>query len=110
MRADIDKQAINSAFEHVVRLSSKANEYVDQQAPWALYKTDPMRMEAVLYTLVEVIRCIAIMLQPIVPGSAEKMLSLLNLNECNFSQLNADYALKPGTPLPSSEIIFSRLG
>ncbi len=109
MREDIDKQALNNAYEHVVRLGSRANEYIDHQAPWKLQKNDPIRMEAVLYSLVEVIRCLAIMLQPIIPDSAQRMLSLLNLSDCNFAQLNADYALTPGAPLPEPEVIFSRL-
>ena len=43
------------------------NHYIDAQAPWALRKTDPERMHAVLRTLVRAIRMLAIAILPVVP-------------------------------------------
>jgi len=50
------------------------NQYIDVQAPWALRKTDPERMHAVLRTLVRAIRILAITILPIVPVAAGKVL------------------------------------
>lgn len=110
MRDDMDKQALNLVFEHVVRLGSLANEYIDRNAPWTLRKTDLVRMEAVLYTLLETIRVIAILLQPIVPISAKKYLDMLNVGEANFDKLNVNSALVPGDNLNAAEVVFNRLG
>jgi len=109
MRLHIDEQALQSAFEEVIKLGSLANEYIDYQAPWNLRKTDPARMEAVLYTLTECIRCIGIMLQPIIPDSAGKILDLLAVNERSFAALNATSALVAGTNLPTPGVIFPRI-
>jgi len=109
MRLHIDEQALQSAFEEVIKLGSLANEYIDHQAPWNLRKTDPVRMEAVLYTLCECIRCIGIMLQPIIPDSAAKVLDLLAVKERDFAALNASYALVPGTSLPAPGVVFPRI-
>ena len=46
-----------------------ANAYIDRQAPWALRKTDPARMAAVLRVLADALRVIATVLQPFMPGS-----------------------------------------
>jgi methionyl-tRNA synthetase len=54
------------------------NAYVDNMAPWALRKTDPDRMAAVLGTLVTAIRKLAIAVQPVIPASAEKLLALID--------------------------------
>ncbi len=43
------------------------NQYVDEQAPWALEETDPERMKAVLADAVHRIRDLAIAIQPVVP-------------------------------------------
>lgn len=109
MRLQIDQQALQSAFEEVIKLGSLANEYIDYQAPWALRKTDPVRMEAVLYTLCECIRCIGIMLQPIIPDSAAKILDLLAVKDRDFTALNAESALVPGTTIPTPGVIFPRI-
>ena len=55
------------------------NRYVDEQAPWALKKTDPDRMKVVLLTLFIAIRDLAMALQPVVPGKAAAVLDMLGL-------------------------------
>src|SRR3546814_11542819 len=50
------------------------NQYIDVQAPWALRKTAPARMHAVLGTLVRAIRSLAITILPVIPESAGKSL------------------------------------
>lgn len=95
----------------ILAMASAANEYIDKEAPWTLKKTDPARMEAVLYHLAESIRCIAIMLQPFTPDAARKLLDQLAVpeNERLFKHLTDAHALKPGTPLPKPEGVFPRL-
>lgn len=55
------------------------NQYVDEQAPWALRKTDPKRMEAVLLTLYIAIRDLALAIQPVVPSKAKAVLDMLGV-------------------------------
>ena len=57
------------------------NQYVDEQAPWTLKKTDPDRMKAVLQTLLVAIRDLAIAIQPVVPAKAAVVLDMLGLPE-----------------------------
>jgi methionyl-tRNA synthetase len=54
------------------------NAYVDAMAPWALKKSDPQRMAAVLGTLVVAVRKLAIAVQPVIPASAEKLIALID--------------------------------
>ena len=55
------------------------NQYVDEQAPWALRKTDPKRMEGVLLTLYIAIRDLALAIQPVVPNKAKAVLDMLGV-------------------------------
>ncbi len=95
----------------ILDMARTANEYIDKEAPWTLKKTDPARMESVLYYLAESIRCIGIMLQPFTPDAANKLLDQLAVpeNERLFKHLTAEFALKPGTPLPKPQGVFPRL-
>ena len=77
VRDHLDVQAFNKALETIWAVISKANVYIDAQAPWMLKKTDPERMAAVLYTVVETVRRVALILQPVMPASTGKMLDLL---------------------------------
>ena len=76
-RAAIAEQAFHLALEAIWRVVGEANRYVDEQAPWALRRTDPARMRTVLYTLAETLRHLAILVQPFMPGAAAKLLDQL---------------------------------
>jgi methionyl-tRNA synthetase len=84
------EQEVPSAFERLafsvgieawLRAVFACNAYVDSQAPWALRKTDPERMAAVLGTLVLAVRELARAIAPVIPASADKLLSLIDAGE-----------------------------
>ena len=89
---------------------AEANRYFAGQEPWALRKTDPARMETVLYTTAETIRRIGILCQPYIPGSAAKLLDLLAVPEDSrsFANIGAADALVSGTKLPGPVPVFPR--
>jgi methionyl-tRNA synthetase len=72
------------------------NAYVDAQAPWALRKTDPDRMAAVLGTLVAAVRELTRAIAPIIPASADKLMTLIDAGE-------------GGAPIPQPTPLFPRL-
>ena len=82
-------QAIHKYVQAIVTTVRDANKYIDEQAPWALKKTDPERMATVLYVVLEVLRHVAIMYQPIIPDSASKILDQLQVpdEERTFAHL-----------------------
>lgn len=67
------------AIEAWMRAVFACNAYIDAQAPWALRKTDPARMEGVLATLYEAIASLAIMIQPVIPASATALLDQMGI-------------------------------
>ena len=89
---------------------AEANRYFAGEAPWALKKTDPERMETVLWTTAETLRRVAILCQPFMPGSAERLLDLLAVpaDRRAFEHLTASHALEAGTPLPAPQPVFPR--
>lgn len=111
VRHEYDRFHIHRAIEEIMRVSYEANSYIDRQAPWGLKKTDPERMGTVLYVLAEVVRCLALIMQPLTPDSAAKMLEQLAIpeNERSFSYIESSYALKVGTALPVPQGVFPRI-
>lgn len=110
----IGRSKLHKVIEDILEIASAANEYIDIQAPWTLKKTDPARMETVLYTLAETIRCIGIMLQPFIPEAAGKILTQVGYTDQDvadgipFEQLKPDYALQAGGILPKPQGVFPR--
>lgn len=109
-RAAYDAQAFHRALEAVFDVVGRANRFVDDQAPWALRKTDPARMATVLYTLAETIRHVAILLQPVMPASCGRMLDQLAVPDDarGFERLTDADRLVPGTALPKPQGVFPR--
>ena len=110
VRASIEVQAFHTALEKIWVEIRNSNYYIDQQAPWALKKNNPERMDTVLYVLAEAIRQLAMISQPFVPVAAEKMLDQVdvNLTKRNFSEFGIQGRLTPGSKLPKPEGVFPR--
>lgn len=71
--------ALSQAIEAWMRAVFACNAYIDAQAPWALRKSDPERMIAVLGTLYEAIGTLAITIQPVIPASAAALLDQMGV-------------------------------
>jgi methionyl-tRNA synthetase len=108
LRAAFDHQAFNEALEEVFKLVRASNGYIDRQAPWALRKTDPARMASVLRVLVDVLRVIATVLQPVMPASMEKMLDQLGVPADARNLAALARPLAPGIVLPPPLGVFPR--
>lgn len=110
-RAFIDAFRFDMMLKDIVDICIKANEYIDQQAPWTLKKESPERMHTVLYTLAETIRCIGILLLPFLPEAAHRLLDQCSVvkEARSFEALSSASRLQPGTPLPVPEGIFPRM-
>ena len=72
-----ERLAISAGLEAWIQAVFACNAYIDEQAPWALRKTDPERMKRVLATLCGCIRDLAIALSPVTPTSTAKILDAL---------------------------------
>ena len=77
--AHMQVQAFHKALAEIFAVVSETNCYIDSKAPWALRKTDPVLMQQVLSVIAEIIRRVAILLQPFMPDAATKILDMLNI-------------------------------
>jgi methionyl-tRNA synthetase len=108
VRDRMDRQVFHEALEEVWKIVRAANGYIDRQAPWALKKTDPVRMAEVLRVLVDAMRPIAVVLQPFMPGSMGKMLDQLGVPPDSRDIASLATPLADGTQLPPPSGVFPR--
>lgn len=103
------RQDFSRALEAVWHVLGDTNAYFADQEPWKLKKTDPARMETVLYVTIEIVRKVALLLQPVLPQTMTSMLDLLAVGQGtarNFEHFGT--ALVPGTELPAPAPVFPR--
>ena len=109
-RDAMETQQLHVVLSQVWTVVADANRYFAGEAPWALAKTDPARQATVLYVTAEVIRQVAILIQPFMPDSAGKLLDLLAVpaNERDFARLGSGQRLASGVSLPAPVGVFPR--
>ncbi len=109
-RDEMGKQMIHRALAAIIAVVSETDRYFAGQEPWALKKTDPARMATVLYVTAEVVRQIAILLQPFMPESSGKLLDLVAApaDKRDFAALGETGRLVSGTPLEAPKPVFPR--
>ncbi len=98
---------VADAMEAIFNLFRRANKYIDETTPWTLAKTEEgkVRLQTVLYTLLETIRVGAVILTPFLPKTAEKIL-------CQLNTANTDFAfggLASGQALGEAQVLFARI-
>ena len=74
----VDKQDINSYINFIVDQLFAANKYFNDQEPWKK-KRDKKRLNTIVYTSLELIRKVTILLYPIIPNTAQKTMKIFNI-------------------------------
>ncbi|MFJ9365039.1 methionine--tRNA ligase [Nocardia sp. NPDC101769] len=110
VRAEFDQQQIHLGLEQLWLTLGETNRYFSAQAPWTLAKAgtpeDTAREGTILYVTMEVLRIVSILVQPVIPGSAGKILDLLGVTDRSFADLATP--LRPGTALPEPAVVFPK--
>ena len=107
----IENQDLTNYIKEVIDLSFKANKYFNDLEPWSLKKSNPERMNTILYNILDQIKSITILLNPIIPLSTSKIFDILNLNikNINLEIINNNSYLKPGTQIKQVDILFKKI-
>jgi len=102
--------ALHTMLGDIWRVVAEANRYFAREEPWVKRKTDPARMATVLYVTAEVLRIVAILVQPVLPTAMQKLLDSLGVaNDArDFAHVGESHALTSGAALPAPAPIFPR--
>ena len=105
----MDTYAPHNALSETFKLISRANKYIDENAPWVLAKdeTKKTRLATVMYNLLDAIRIAATLLTPFIPGSCEKIFCQIGAsndvatweNAAEFGKLPLDVTVSKGETL-----------
>lgn len=112
VRGHFDAQAMHQALEAIWLMLGDANKYFSAQQPWVLRKSvseaDQDRFRTTLYVTCEVVRIAALLVIPVMPDSAAKLLELLGQPADLRTFTAIGRRLTPGTALPPPSGVFPR--
>tara|TARA_A100001011_G_scaffold392529_1_gene480324 strand:- start:2029 stop:3573 length:1545 start_codon:yes stop_codon:yes gene_type:complete len=107
----MNNQEINIYIKEVINFSFDANKYFNDLQPWALKKNNLERMNSVIYTILNQIRSISILLSPIIPQSSNKILNILNINDKDrtIKKILDIKFLKSRSKIKKTDILFKKV-
>ncbi len=108
-RAAFELFDIKVACEKVVALTDFANKYIDDKKPWAMAKEESSELPVVLYDLVELVKTIGVLLLPLVPGAALRILESVGIEEGQVAIDQAFGCFELGHKVNRGPVIFPRI-
>ncbi|MCL2125175.1 MAG: methionine--tRNA ligase [Oscillospiraceae bacterium] len=109
----MERFAFQQALAEVFKVTSRANKYIDETAPWALAKDESnrSRLATVLYNLLETIRICVVLLRPFMPDSCAEIFKQIGAQGelTEFESVRSFGALPECCSVMKGDIVFPRL-
>lgn len=109
----MEEYAFQNALAEIMKLTSRANKYIDETTPWNLAKDEGSRgrLAVVLYNLLETIRIAAILLSPFMPTATEKIFAQIGADKESqgYESAGTFGGLSKAVSVCKGEMIFPRL-
>lgn len=105
----MDDLKVSDAIAQIFEIFRRANKYIDETTPWILAKEENTdRLKTVIYNLLESIRSGAVMLQPFLPETADKIFEQLNTTNKSIESIDFK-GLEVGSKLGEAVHLFDRI-
>jgi methionyl-tRNA synthetase len=109
VEAAIENYKFRDGLAEFMNLARLGNKYLADQEPWKKVKTDAKRTEAVMFTATQIAAGLAIMGQPFLPNTSEKLKGFLNLPSLDWNDLQKEIILEGGHTLGEFGILFDKI-
>ena len=107
----MESYAFQNALAEIFAVISRANKYIDENAPWVLAKDEANRprLAKVMYNLLETVRICAGLLQPFMPATAEEIMRRIGAERYDWESLCVYGGLKADTTVTAGSALFPRI-
>jgi methionyl-tRNA synthetase len=87
-----------------------ANKYFNDTEPWKAIKENKARCETIINTCLQLVHSFAVLFNPVLPFSSDKILKMLNKGKEDFNwQKAGEFVLEAGKKLNQPEILFTKI-
>jgi methionyl-tRNA synthetase len=109
MNENLEAIKLRDALSNFINVARAGNKFLADTEPWKLIKTDEESVKKILFDALQICAKLAIASKPFLPPTAEKLTSMLNLNNLNWNQLNEETILNFGHQLGKAEILYKQV-
>lgn len=95
------KEALDTVFKFI----RNANKYFDEEQPWITVNSDPEKCKETLYTCIQIIANLSLLLNPFLPFSSEKVRNIFKIENATWGYIEIPHGFR----LEPLEILFERI-
>ena len=105
----LNNYKFRDAQREVMNIARIGNKYMTDCEPWKLWKTEPQRVETILYVCLQLVANLAVAFEPFLPFSSKKLRQLIHIENADWSKLGATDLLTQGHQLAEPELLFEKI-
>lgn len=107
--SSIEQYRFREALSEFMNLARLGNKYLADSEPWKLIKTDEERVKTILNIGLQIAANLAVLAQPFMPFSSEKLLKMLNIPALGWDEAGRIDILETGHQLNEAELLFEKI-
>lgn len=105
----LDAFKFREAQKEAMNLARIGNKYITECEPWKVWKTDPKRVETILYISLQLVANLAIAFEPFLPFSSKDLREMIGMERFDWAELGLTDLLKAGHKLASPHLLFQKI-
>ena len=105
----LDAFKFREAQKEAMNLARIGNKYITECEPWKVWKTDPKRVETILYISLQLVANLAIAFEPFLPFSSKDLREMIGMERFDWVELGLTDLLKPGHKLATPHLLFQKI-
>ena len=105
----LDQFKFRDAQKEAMNLARIGNKYIADEEPWKVIKTDPERVETIIFLSLQLTANLAIAFEPFLPSSSKKLREMINLDSFRWEELGSMDLLPAGKQLGEPSLLFEKI-
>ena len=105
----LEQFRFREALREAMNLARLGNKYLADTEPWKLWKNDPERVKTILYVSLQITGNLAIVMEPFLPFTGEKMRQMLNMEAADWKDCGRNDILPAGHAINKAQLLFEKI-
>ena len=110
IESNLNQFKFREALKSLINIARIGNKYLADTEPWKIKKENPERVEQILKTSFEIVSYLAVLSEPFIPFTSEKLKKMIGLNKSEWSNLdNLGDEIDFSFTITNKEMLFRRI-
>ena len=110
LSSSIERYRFREASQELMNLARLGNKYLADAEPWKVVKTDPERVQTIMYVALQISAALAVVSEPLLPWSSQKLKTMLNLDALSWADIESRGSLLKSSPqIGEAHLLFAKI-